>query len=87
MKVIMYGSRICSDCLWAEGKIKERSDIELEYRQITKDVPTLKEFLAYRDHDPVFDQVRELGLVGIPFYILEDGTKTLNTKEVLNNSK
>lgn len=84
MKVIMYGSRICSDCVWAEGKIREQSSIELEYRVMTKDVATLKEFLAYRDHEAIFEPVRENGQIGIPFFILEDGTKTLNIKDVIN---
>ena len=84
MKVIMYGSRICSDCVWAEKKILERDDIELEYRQMTKDVKTLKEFLVYRDNEDIFKSAIEKGYIGIPFFILEDGRKTLDIKEVIN---
>ena len=84
MKVIMYGSRICSDCVWAEKKILERNDIELDYRVMTNDTKTLKEFLAYRDHEAVFEPVREGGTIGIPFFILEDGTKTLNIKDFID---
>lgn len=74
-KIIMYGSRICSDCIRAEEELLKRNDIELEYRQITEDVGTMKEFLAYRDHDPVFEKVRQKGYIGIPLLIQEDGTK------------
>ncbi|NLI89339.1 MAG: glutaredoxin [Epulopiscium sp.] len=84
MKVIMYGSRICADCRWAEKKLLERQDIELEYRQMTESVKLLKEFLVYRDNEEVFKPAREGEYIGIPFFILEDGTKTLNIKDVIN---
>ena len=87
MKVIMYGSRICADCVRAEEQLLERSDIELEYRVMTEDVKTLKEFLHYRDHEPVFEPARKNGYIGIPFFILEDGSKTLNKWDVLGKKK
>lgn len=77
MKVIMYGSRICSDCVWAEKELLKRKEIELEYRQITQDVRTMKSFLSYRDHEKIFEPIKELGQIGIPFFILEDGRKSL----------
>lgn len=80
MKVIMYGSRICSDCVRAEEELLKRSDVELEYRQITQDVRTLKKFLSYRDHEAMFEPVKEKGYIGIPFFVLEDGTKTFEIK-------
>ncbi len=76
MKIIMYGSRICSDCVRAEEELLKRGDVELEYRQITKDVTTMKAFLSYRDNDPIFDRVKERGYIGIPFFILEDESKS-----------
>lgn len=84
MKIIMYGSRICSDCVWAEKKLLERSDIALEYRQITQDVTTMKAFLSYRDHDVMFEPIIGAGQIGIPFFILEDGSKTFDVKEILS---
>lgn len=83
MKVIMYGSRICADCVRAEEQLLERDDIELDYRIMTGDVETLKEFLNYRDHEAVFEPARQKGYIGIPFFILEDGTKTLNKWDIL----
>lgn len=82
MKVIMYGSRICIDCVRAEEQLLKRKDVQLEYRQMTKDTKTLKEFLAYRDHEPIFAPAIERGFIGIPFFILEDGTKTLDIGEI-----
>ena len=84
MKVIMYGSRICPDCVWAEEKLLKRQNIELEYRQITKNVGLLKEFLAYRDNEKIFEAVKKGGYIGIPFFILEDGSMTLNLKDFVD---
>lgn len=80
MKIVMYGSRICIDCVRAEEELLKRRDIELDYKVITQDTKTLKEFLAYRDNEDMFDVVIERGLIGIPFFILEDGTKTFDIR-------
>lgn len=80
MKIVMYGSRICIDCVRAEEELLKRSDIQLDYKVITKDVKTLKEFLVYRDNEQMFDVVKERGQIGIPFFILEDGTKTFDIR-------
>ena len=45
---------------------------------------TLDEFLALRDHDPVFAPVREHGGIGIPLFVREDGRKTFDIDEALS---
>jgi glutaredoxin-related protein len=76
MKIVMYGTGICPDCVEAKEQLENCTDIELEYRDITKTTATLKEFLSYRDHEEMFTSVIEGGKIGIPFFIIEDGTKT-----------
>ncbi len=83
MKVIMYGAEICPDCVEAKGILTGSAATELEYRDITKSTKTLKEFLLYRDHDEIFAPVIEEGRIGIPFFILEDGTKTFEIHDFL----
>ncbi len=83
MKIIMYGAEICPDCVQAKELLKEAKDIELDYRNITESTKILKEFLAYRDHEELFQEVKSEGRIGIPFFILEDGTKTLELPEHL----
>lgn len=87
MKVIMYGSGICSDCVEAKTKLAAYSDIELDYKNITETTVTLKEFLAYRDHEPMFASVIEAGKIGIPFFILEDGSKTFEISDFIDINK
>jgi glutaredoxin-related protein len=86
MKVIMYGAEICPDCVAAKEQLKDHSNIELDYRNITENTSTLKEFLSYRDHDEIFAPVKEAGRIGIPFFILEDGTRTLELSDFIEIS-
>ncbi len=76
MKIIMYGTEICPDCVEAKGQLSNLEGITLDYRNITSSTSILKEFLNYRDHDALFRPIVHGGKIGIPFFILEDGTKT-----------
>lgn len=87
MKIVMYGAGICPDCVRAEEQLIGHKDVQLDYRKITKDTKTLKEFLSYRDHEPMFAAIIEKGQIGIPFFILEDGTKTFDIYDCVNIKK
>ena len=81
MKVIMYGAEICPDCVEAKVVLAMASGIELEYRDITENTRILKKFLYYRDHEALFAPVKEAGSIGIPLFVLEDGTKTFDISD------
>ena len=51
MKVIIYGSDICGDCLDTKAYLKEHADdsIQYNYFDITKSTANLKRFLKLRD--------------------------------------
>lgn len=87
MKIIMYGAEICVDCVNAKESMKEYPKIELDYRNITESTSILKEFLAYRDRDEMFIPIKEAGKIGIPFFILEDGTKTFDISDIIEIKK
>lgn len=78
MKVTLYGAEICPGCRAAKARLSEVSGVELEFRNITESTALLREFLHYRDHDSMFAPIVEAGRIGIPFFILEDGTKTFD---------
>lgn len=86
MKVTMYGTEICPDCVKAKKSLTALNNIEFEYKNITNDTATLKEFLAYRDNDSMFQEVKESGRIGIPFFILENGEKTFDISKYVNTS-
>ena len=55
MKV--YGSHICIDCRNYQA-LQARRGFAAEFIDITANTANLKDFLALRDHDPVFVPVR-----------------------------
>ena len=81
MRITMYGAEICSDCVEAKKQLENREDVTLDYRNIVETTAIMKEFLAYRDHEAMFLPIKEQGKIGIPFFILEDGTKTFDITE------
>lgn len=55
----------------------------MDYREITADTRTLREFLAIRDHSPAFDRCKERGGIGIPCFV--EGEKvTLDMDEAFS---
>ena len=80
MKV--YGAQICIDCRNYRAIQKARG-FEAEYVEIIENTTNLKEFLTIRDNDPLFEAVRANGGIGIPLFVKEDGTKTLDINEAL----
>ncbi len=86
MKIIMYGADICPDCVEAKELLKDRRDIELDFRSITENTTLLKQFLSYRDHEELFVPVKDKGSIGIPFFILEDGTKTFELSDFIDTT-
>lgn len=84
MKITMYGAEICTNCVEAKKQLSMDESIELDYRNITESTKLMKEFLAYRDHEPMFKPIIEEGRIGIPFFLLEDGTMTFEVDELLS---
>ncbi len=82
MKITMYGIKSCHDCVDAEKLLNEKG-ISFEYRDFAADAIYLKEFLLLREHAPNFAFVRENDYIGIPYFELEDGTKTFDVNEVV----
>lgn len=74
----LYGAEICSDCREAK-RLLEQQAIEYQYIDITVSTKNLKEFLAMRDSLPLYDSVRAEGRIGIPTFVWDDGTVSLDT--------
>lgn len=81
----VYGSPLCPDCVAFKNNL-DADAIPYEFIDITSAIPKLKEFLNLRDHDPVFDQVRKNGSVGIPAIVKEDGTVTTDWQKVIREA-
>ena len=75
----IYGMKSCPDCVAVDKQVE--GDSRYQVIDIGEHVRLLKEFLRLRDTNPVFDEAKEKGYAGIPCFVLEDGTVTLNPEE------
>ena len=74
--MIIYGSKLCPDCVRCLEDM-DRRGVSYEYKDFATDLLALKEFLAIRDRDPQFDEIRRAGKIGIPCILEDDGTVRL----------
>lgn len=82
MKVTVVGSHLCPDTLYALNKLTE-AGIEMDFKNLSASLPDRKVYLGLRDTEPMYEKVKAGGGIGIPCFILEDGTKTMDLKDVL----
>ncbi|MCY6959922.1 hypothetical protein [Clostridium brassicae] len=82
MSIIMYGSELCEDTMEAK-KLFEENKVEYVFKDITKELSNLKEFLAIRDTNSCYSKIREEHGIGMPCIVKEDGSITLEPKDVL----
>lgn len=75
----IYGMDTCPDCIYVKEQLKGNSNFE--YIDIGSHVRLLKEFLKIRDHSEAFIPVKEKGQIGIPCFVLEDGTVSLSAED------
>lgn len=82
MKILMFGTNACPDCVDADEKLKERG-ADFMYLEFSESIANLKRFLKLRDSEAIFEEVKKEGKVGVPCFKLSDGTLTLSLEEVL----
>lgn len=78
--VKVFVMKTCPDCTKIEEQVKNDSRFKLI--DIGEHVRNLKHFLALRDHNPAFDSIKRNGSIGIPCFLLEDGSITFSEEEV-----
>lgn len=69
----------CPDC--ASIKQQAQGDPRFQLIDIGEQARNLKEFLMLRDNSPAFDKVRQRGTIGIPCFVLEDGSITFSQEK------
>ena len=82
MKVTVIGSHLCPDTLYALNRLVE-AKADVEFQNLSASLPDLKAYLAVRESEPAYEAVKAKGSLGIPCFILEDGTVTLELEKVL----
>ena len=76
----IYGMPSCPYCDYVLKQIP--GDKRFVFIDIGKDISSLHAFLRLRDHNPVFKPYIEEDDVGVPCFVLEDGSVTLEPGEV-----
>lgn len=71
----------CPDCFQVKAQLKDNPKYELV--DIGEHVRNLKEFLRLRDNNPAFDKVKARGTIGIPCFVMEDGSVTFSMDDIV----
>lgn len=82
--ITMYAMKTCPYCEYAEKQIMASEELKKKFKivDIGEHIMNMHKFMHLRDTSPVFDEAKKIGDVGIPCYVLEDGTITLNSTDV-----
>ena len=75
----MFVMKTCLYCEYVERQVE--GNPRFEVIDISKHVHNLKQFLDLRDNHPAFDEAKKIGDIGVPCYVLENGTVTLSSKD------
>ncbi len=78
----IYGSMLCKDCVACREAL-EQAGVAYTFYDFGEDLANLKAFLALREGNPLFDEARKEGKIGIPCIVREDGSITLRYSEFL----
>ena len=81
----IYGNPMCPDY----RECKENFDangVKYTMIDINESLRNLKEFLALRDSLSVFDHCKEIGDIGLPALVKEDGTVILDWERYLSDN-
>lgn len=70
----------CPDCTSVKEQVKNNPAFKLI--DIGEHVMNLKQFLKLRDNNPAFDRIKSNGSIGIPCFVLEDGSITFSLNDV-----
>ena len=73
----IYGMPGCPYCDYVHEQIRGRED-EFEYINIGESIRNMSAFMRLRDSCPVFDRMKEIGDVGIPAFVFEDGRVSID---------
>lgn len=70
--MILYGTFQCPDVRTAD-KVLRKNGVYVEFRDVSS-LRMFKEFLQLRDSREEFNKIKEEGKIGIPAFVLDDGS-------------
>jgi glutaredoxin-related protein len=78
--ITFYGVTGCPDCEYVKTQVQGNPDFK--YVNVGENIGNFKAFLKLRDNDPAFDEAKAAGRAGVPCFVREDGSITLNKEDV-----
>lgn len=79
----VYGSKHCPDCTAAKEALDENG-AAYEFVDILESLDNLHEYIVIRDrNDAVFEKVKKVEGLGIPMFVADDGSVSLNVNNYL----
>ncbi len=94
MKFQIVGSHLCPNTLYSIMKCKEQG-AQFTFVDLSASLADLKTFLALHEHDEVYQEYRAMsgqadyrsaGKIGLPCFVFEDGTRTLDLETALKKA-
>lgn len=78
--ITVFGMKSCPDCRRVYDQIGDSRHFRIV--EIGENVKNMKAFTRLRDISPQFREAKKTGSIGIPCFVMEDGTLTLDPEEV-----
>jgi glutaredoxin-related protein len=67
----IYGREDCQDCVNLKASL-DANNVEYDFRNIGDSLHDMAVFIKIRDTNPVFDEIKGTGKIGIPAVVTED---------------
>jgi glutaredoxin-related protein len=84
MKLTVVGNHFCPDTIDAL-KILNDQNLPYEFIDVAGHPEGLKIFIHIRETSPLYDAVRQKGMVGVPYFKFDDDFETLDIQEALKH--
>lgn len=82
MKITVIGSHLCPDTLYALQQLSQ-AGAETEFKDILSCHADLKAYLALRETSELYSEIRGTERLGIPCFLKEDGSVTMDLHDIL----
>lgn len=82
MRVTVIGSHLCPDTLYALNQLAA-AGTETSFKDILSCHADLMAYLTLRETSDLYAEIRGTERLGVPCFVCEDGTTTLDLNEVL----
>ncbi len=82
MKITVIGSHLCPDTLYALNQLTG-AGVEADFKDILSCHGALQDYLEIRESSPLYQEIRGTRRLGVPCFVREDGSMTLDLKEIL----